>query len=383
MEDRKTIHDRMLKNISDEFDKSEGSFFYDATKPAAIEFERKNKEIQEVANKLDVENLEGEELERFVYQRTGQERKPATKATTIVIITGQEGAKISKSDLVGSDTVNFVSTEDKTVDATGRIEVLVECELAGSVGNVPAGAIKYFPVSIAGLTSVTNQEAVTNGYDAESDESLLERYYERIRTPATSGNKYHYKNWAKEVTGVGDAKVLPRWKADKTIATVKSILDTILLNGTYTNEQVQNIINKAIECALGIKVVVIDANKNPATDELVVKVYEHIEEERPIGPTVTVVSAISKNISITAKVRLAEGYRIQLVQDEFKKMLEQYRKDVAFKDSYISYAAIGNILFAVDGVLDYTDLKLNNAMKNIALGEEEIPIFADVELEVI
>ena len=52
-------------------------------------------------------------------------------------------------------------------------------------------------------------------------------------------------------------------------------------------------------------------------------------------------------------------------------------------DSYISYAAIGNILFTVDGVLDYTDLKLNGEMKNIALGTEEIPIFDTVTLEVI
>lgn len=348
MEDRKTIHDRMLKNISDEFDKSEGSFFYDATKPAVIEFERKNKEIQEVINKLDVENLEGEELERFIYQRTGIKRKQATKATKTVTITGQEGAKISKGDLVGADTVNFVSLEDKTIDSAGKITVLVECEEYGTIGNVPAGAIKYFPVSIAGLVSVTNPESITNGYDAELDESLLERYYERIRTPATSGNKYHYLNWAKEVTGVGDAKVIPLW------------------NGPGT-----------------VKVVIVDSNKNPATEDLITNVFQYIEEERPIGATVTVVSAIAKNVEITAKVSLAEGYTIQQVLDKFKTDLDQYRKDVAFKDSYVSYAAVGNILFTVDGVLDYTDLKLNGEMKNIALGAEEIPIFDTVTLEVI
>ena len=348
MEDRKTIHDRMLKNINNKYDKTRGSFFYDSTKPAAIEFERKNKEIQEVASKLDVENLSGEELERFVYQRTGQERKPATKATEMVVISGSEGAKISKGDLVSADTVNFISTEDKIIDNTGQMTVLVECEEYGTIGNVPAGAIKYFPVSIAGLTSVTNLEAVTNGYNAESDESLLERYYERIRTPATSGNKYHYKNWAKEVTGVGDAKVIPLW------------------NGPGT-----------------VKVVIVDSNKNPATEDLITNVFQYIEEERPIGATVTVVSAIAKNVEITAKVSLAEGYTIQQVLDKFKTDLDQYRKDVAFKDSYISYAAIGNILFTVDGVLDYTDLKLNGEMKNIALGAQEIPIFDTVALEVI
>ena len=132
-----------------------------------------------------------------------------------------------------------------------------------------------------------------------------------------------------------------------------------------------------------VKVVIVDSNKNPATEDLIDNVFTHIEDVRPIGATVTVVSAIAKNVEITAKASLAEGYTIQLVLDKFKSDLEQYRKDVAFKDSYISYAAIGNILFTADGVLDYTDLQLNGAMKNIALGAEEIPIFDTITLGVI
>ena len=350
-EDRteENIKKEMLGNISGEADKSENKFVNNAITPAAIKFAETYIDLEVLAGKLDVENLEGDELERYVCQHTGTViRKPATKATTVVTISGQEGAKISEGDLVGADTVNCVSTEDKTIDSTGQITVLVECETPGLIGNVPAGVIKYFPVSIPGLTSVTNTEPITNGYNAESDESLLERYYERIRTPATSGNKYHYLNWAKEVVGVGDAKVIPLW------------------NGTGT-----------------VKVIIVDSNKQPATQGLQEEVYNHIEEVRPIGASVTVVSAIAKDVEISAKVSLAEGYTIQLVLDKFKSDLEQYRKDVVFKDSYISYAAIGNILFTVDGVLDYTDLKLNGEMKNIALGTEEIPIFNTVALEVI
>ena len=348
MENREEILKRILSNIPDKYDKSEGLFPYDFSKATAIEFENKNRGIQEVANKLDIENLSGKELERFIHQRTGITRKLATKATTIVTISGQEGARISKGDFIGADTVNFISTEDKTIDDMRQMTVLVECEVPGTIGNVPARAIKYFPISIAGLTNVTNGESVKNGYNSESDFDLRQRYYERIRIPATSGNKYHYLNWAKEVVGVGDARVIPLWNG----------------NGT-------------------VKVIIVDSNKTPATEELIIGVHNHIEEERSIGATVTVISAIAKNISITSKVSLVEGYRIQLVQDEFKKVLEKYRKNIAFKDSYISHAAIGNILYNIDGIFDYNDLKLNEEMKNIALGDEEIPIFNLVELEVI
>src|SRR5690606_17281389 len=145
-------------------DKSQNSLVHDALSPAAIELANFYLLLEEVASKLDIENLEGEELERFVYQRTGIRRKPATKATTIVIISGQEGAKVSKGDLVGAENIKFVIQEDKTIGETGQITVLVECELPGSIGNVPAGAIKYFPVSIPGVVDVYNPEAVTNGY---------------------------------------------------------------------------------------------------------------------------------------------------------------------------------------------------------------------------
>lgn len=339
------IKKEMLDNISDEIDKSENKFINNAITPAAIKFAETYMELNYISNKLDVENLEGEELERFVYQRTGQERKPATKATTTVIISGQEGAKISKGDLVGADTVNFVSTEDKTIDNTGRMTVLVECELAGSIGNVPAGAIKYFPVSIAGLTSVTNTESVTNGYDAESDESLLERYYERIRTPATSGNKYHYRNWAKEVTGVGHARVIPLWNG----------------NGT-------------------VKVVIVDSNKNPATNELVAKTYEHIEEERPLGAKVSVVSAIPKAINIKFTVIKDDMLTLEQVKAKVEKNINNYFKETAFKVNFISYARIGKTILETEGVLDYSNLIVNGNIENIPLKYEEVPILGEVVL---
>lgn len=345
MSDVETIHKRMLGNISNEYDKSEGSFFYDATRPAAIEFKIKNREIQEVASKLDVENLEGEELERFIHQRTGITRKPATKASEKVTIEGQEGAIISKGDLVSTDTVNFVITENKKIDETGRTEVTVRCEEAGAIGNVPAGAIKYFPVSIPGLTSVTNPQSVTNGYDAESDESLLQRYYEHIRTPATGGNKYHYLNWAKEVTGVGDARVIPLWNG----------------NGT-------------------VKVVIIDSNKQPATSELIKKVYEHIEEERPLGADVSVVSAMPKVINIKFTVIKDDMFTLEQIKTKVEKNINNYFKEIAFKVDFISYARIGKTILETEGILDYSNLIVNEGIKNISLKYEEVPILGEVVL---
>ena len=338
------IMKRMLDRIPDSFDKRPGSIIYDALAPAAAELAQAYMTLEYIYSKLDVENLQDEELERFVNFRTGIERKKATKAIRKGVFSKADGSFLNIP--IGSRFTGE-SLYYKVIEKITDGEFKLECEELGELGNAYIGNL--IPVDyIDGLATAKLTDILVFGYDAESDESLLERYFERIRTPATSGNKYHYLNWAKEVVGVGDAKVIPLW------------------NGKGT-----------------VKVVIVDSNKNPAGEELVTKVFDHIEEERPIGARITVVSAVAKGVTIKAKVSLAEGYRIQLVQDEFKKALEKYRKDIAFKDSYISYAAIGSILFNVEGILDHSDLRLNGEMKNISLGEEEIPVFNLVELEVI
>ena len=68
---------------------------------------------------------------------------------------------------------------------------------------------KSIPYNASGITAVQNITDFTGGYDAESDADLLERYLEKVSRPNVSGNKYHYIEWAKEVSGVGDVKVIP------------------------------------------------------------------------------------------------------------------------------------------------------------------------------
>lgn len=340
----KEIHTRMLGNINDEYDKTDGSFIYDVTMPAAIELETKQQEIQTVQSKLDIENLSGDELTRFVYQRTGITRKPPTKATTTVIIYGSVGASIKKGDLVSTDSVNFVATEDKTIDETGVMHVAVECENFGTIGNVTTMSITRFPVSISGLIDVYNPEPVTNGYEAESDSNLIQRYYDKLQRPGKAGNKYHYLEWAKEVTGVGDAKVFPRF------------------NGPLT-----------------MKIVIIDSNKQPASDELVQAVYHHISEEMPFGvEDLNVSSAIGVPINITANLTVAEGYTEQSVIENIKENVKKYLQGIAFNQSFVSYARIGGIIIDSEGVLDYKNLLVNGSNVNIPIGDDEVAITGGV-----
>lgn len=352
-ENRETIQNRILKNIEGRHDKTEGSFIYDVVKPIAIELETISKAIENAVGKLSVENLIGEELEKRVYEKTGITRKPATKASGYVTITGSQGGVIKEGDLVAGDVVNFVVKETKTLDSTSQATVLVECEEYGTIGNVFADSIKYIPVTISGIAGVSNNEDFANGYNVESDEELLNRYYDHIRTPATSGNKFHYRNWAKEVPGIGASKVFPLWQG---------------VNGT-------------------VRVVVIDSNKR-AIDEpqddnepnLLEDVFDYIEENRPIGAKITVVSGIEVPIMVNVDVRLITGYSIGQIQTAFEGALVEYFKDIAFVENYVSHAIIGNILLSIPGVKDHSDLKVNGGLSNIDLGEEGTPVLQSASL---
>ncbi|WP_129599488.1 baseplate J/gp47 family protein [Anaerophilus nitritogenes] len=350
--DKDTLKDEMLDDIDDTEDKTSGGFIYKVIKAIAIAISNLYKYTKkEVVEKLDVENLHSEELERYIKQRTGITRKQATYAVGEIDIEGN--GTVYEGDLFQTENgLQFKSTETKTIVGKGIVKI--QATKAGEISVVPAGVITKMPMTLEGITNVNNSKPTIDGYEAETDESLLERYYERIRTPATSGNKAHYKNWAKEVEGVGDARVFPLWQGDNTV-----------------------------------KVVIIDANKQPASTELVANVQEHIDPNKsglgegtaPIGAYCTVSSTVAKQINISVKInRISDSYSIENIKEKMKTNISEYLKSIAFKQNYVSHAAIGNIIFNTEGVADHSDLKVNNSIGNIAIVDEEVAILGGVSI---
>lgn len=344
METEQEIHRRMLSNVDEEYDKSDGSFIFDSTETAAIEFVKQQKEIAVVESKMDIENITGEELTRFVYQRTGIKRKLATKSVTTVVISGSEGSAIKKGDLVGTDTLNFIILEDVIIPISGQVTVFVSSEQYGAIGNVPANSISRFPISINGLINVFNPEQVTNGYEAETDVELRQRYYDKLQKPGKAGNKYHYEEWANEVVGVGGVRVIPKF------------------NGPLT-----------------MKVVIIDSNKQPSSTELAQSVEGHIINEMPFGvEELKVVSGSAVPIDISVKLIKSSSVTNAEVEENIKKSISDYLKEIAFEAAYASYARLGGLIIESDGVLDYSNLFVNNGTTNIPIGNEEVAILGVV-----
>lgn len=353
-EDEETIHQRMLEKAPFGIDTSEGSFFWDATRPGAIEkAQLVQLQLQNLLQLFFVQTSYGQYLD-FLGQARNVTRLPATQSVGELKFTGQPGTvikagtKTSTQSSAGTAYVAFETIEDAVINDEGEVVVRAKCTEAGTIGNVPAGVVVLLLEPIEGVTGVINPEPFTGGTDVEDDDSFRERILEATRLRATSGNKAHYKLWAREVPGVGDAKVFPLW------------------NGPGT-----------------VKVAIVDRNKRAANPELLDAVTAHIEEMRPIGAEVTVASVTEKQINITANVLLVNGYTISQVQQLYKEAVTNFFKEIALVETYVSYAQLGKILLETAGVGDYSNLLVNGAVSNVLLGEDEVPILGTIILEVI
>ncbi|MED4922893.1 baseplate J/gp47 family protein [Anoxybacillus geothermalis] len=336
------IMQRMLSRIPDDFDKRQGSVIWDMLAPAALELERAYQQLHLVTNWL---YLSGDVPRDILLARVrdfGIEPKPAQKASGTVVFTGLPGTVIPVNTRISTDDrtpIFFYTTSNATVLENGTVSVPVEAEVPGAAGNVPAGAITVLVDVIDGVESVTNPQAFENGIDEESDESLLARYYDRVRNPITSGNVGHYRQWALEVAGVGDAKVYPVW------------------NGPGT-----------------VKVVLIGTDKTAPSQSVIDEVAAHIENVRPIGATVTVVSATEVPINVSATLTLVAGKTLADAQAEFEPLLLEYLQSLALVDPVVRYTKVASLLLDCPSVIDYFNLTINGNAANVMVAEGEIAV---------
>ena len=74
------IHNRILRAIPNEYNKTEGYPMYDLSRGFAFALKELADEIEQVKEKQSVRNLTGDELTQVVEERTGLTRKVAVKS---------------------------------------------------------------------------------------------------------------------------------------------------------------------------------------------------------------------------------------------------------------------------------------------------------------
>lgn len=320
----------------------EGTFEYDVLASNSLEFEKMEVELEKMYEAAFADTSYDDYL-TMIAGAAGVIRRQATYAIGTVTAKGN-GTVYAGAIFSTVGGIRFEALEETAVD--GEADIPVQCTGTGSQGNVPSGAVSNMPMSIPGINSVANAEATHDGYDMEEDSDLKERYFFKVRKPATSGNKWHYIQWALEVEGVGTAKAWRGW------------------NGPNT-----------------VKVIIVDSNMQEASDTLCQKTWEHIEENRPVGATVTVVSAVPVPIHIEATLTSS------IDEDAFRAAVLAYFKEVCHKmmltdedTTYVSLARIGSLILTAGLATDYVEdsLKLNGQERNVLLTIEQMPAIGEV-----
>lgn len=331
----------------------EGTFTFDTLAANAKEFEKTYAEMDLMMDAAFLQKSWGKYLEYLAEELTGLSRREATQAVVVLTITGTAGSTVPKGSTFSTESgISFTTNVATTIGADGTVDVKATSISTGSGSNVAAGTIMKIPVPIYGVSKVTNAAAAYNGYEEESDDDLRERALFAIRQPATSGNVYHYIEWATAVSGVGAVKVIP------------------LANGNGT-----------------VKVIVVDANKDTPSDELLQAVRDNIALNAPIGATVTVVAPTLTTINVALKVTGGTGNAAGI-----KSVLTKYFKGNVFGTDYtkdtteavtISYAQVGRMILdnsATTGVTDYSSLTVNGGTDNITVKADNLPVIGTVTL---
>ena len=163
----------------------EGTFSFDTLAANAKEFEKAYAEMDLIVDAAFPRTSWGKYLDYLAEELAGLERRDATAAIVVLTISGTAGATVPKGSLFATENgVNFATDDDAVLQDSGMAEVNATAQAAGAGGNVAAGAINTIPVSIYGVSGVTNAAAAHDGYEEETDDSLLDRLLANKDTPS-------------------------------------------------------------------------------------------------------------------------------------------------------------------------------------------------------
>lgn len=356
------ILQRMLERLPSDLDKSEGSFIWDAQAPTALMLAEAALWAQELFRRgfastvaSDTPDFRSIELDRRV-QEQGMVRREAASAAGEIIFTGTAGTVVPAGVVVataadaisGEASIEYSTKIPVTLDEQGSATVPASAVIAGKNGNVPEGTIVVLSTPVAGIKAVVNRKPMTGGADIESDVSLLERFYAKVRNQGTSGNKSQYMQWAGEIPGVGASRVLPLWKGPGTVA-----------------------------------VYLLDNDKRAAGASIVSKVQDYIDPTQdgqgegmaPAGPVVTVMPAEEVPIHIEVTPTLASGASAADVKAQIQAGVASYLKQLAFRDPLVRYTRIAAILLDIPPLIDYAQLTVNGTSeRNIEIKEHQVAV---------
>lgn len=389
------ILQRMLDRVSDKLDKRESSLIWDTHSPTAIELQILYIELESL-----IKNSYGDTATRefliLLAKDRGLEPEPATHA----ILKGEFTP--TNIDVIGQrfniGTVNYVVTEQI---ASGQYQV--KCESTGIIGNQYLDDM--IPMEyIDGLKTATLTEILIPGEDEEDTEVLRQRYFDSFNEQSFGGNRADYLSKVKGINGVGDAKVTRVWNSDISPSSlIASDAVTTWFNSviggldaavaTWLSAVYMASYKQKLTVGGTVLLTVINSlDYGEATTTLIDSIQTIIDPVQnagegyglaPIGHIVSVKSALPVKIYITTILTFDEGYNWDTLRTSIQEAVDTYLLELrkVWADSSYTVVRISQVetrILSVKGVLDVSNTRLNDSMRNLTLGKYEIPVIGGV-----
>lgn len=256
------------------------------------------------------------------------------------------GANVSSSD----GTVTFTAIADTTNAAynasqnayicpagQASVNVTVQCTVAGTIGNVSAGALNTLSTAIAGIDYVTNGANVQNGIAAETDTAARARFV----------------LW---VAGLGGATLIAIQAA---IAGVQQNMSGIIVENQQYNGQTQ----------YGYFTVVANDGSNNLTSTEQTNVANAIEAVRPLTVTYGVHAPVQDTVTVSMNITTASGYTHSAVTAQVQAALIAYINGIETTASgaTLPYTSLAAQAYDIAGVTNVTNVLLNGATADLTI----------------
>ena len=335
--DPDTIQSRMMNNLPVDISDMPADFPYDFTMPTAIEISR-----------LIQYNLTRTLMLMFPMWAWGEwldlhgvsakvTRKQASRASGHVTVTGTPGTVIEEGTVfctegtADTESIEFATTTEETISASGTVDIAVASVMAGAAYNVTRNAVILQKQTNKNIASVTNENPIRGGTDEEDDDTYRERILEKLRSA--------------EVSFVGSAVVEAEWKGPGTVKVVVADPD-----GSAVGEETLQ-----------------------AVEDYIVSPKDRMKRLAPIGASVTISTVKDMTISYSAVLELESNYSIDNVKEAFLSALKTYYR-TAKDNEEIRYTVVSALLSNTAGVIDFSGLKINSGTDNIAVAADYYPV---------
>ncbi|MCQ8277795.1 baseplate J/gp47 family protein [Acetobacteraceae bacterium KSS8] len=271
----------------------------------------------------------------------GMSRLPATAATGVVTMASfnpsAQAAVISNGMTVrlsdGSQTFTVVNGPYVRAIGQASVDVTVQAQTAGVIGNVQAGAVNMLGTAISGIDTVSNAAPFAGGASAETDAALRARFVTYINTRAQA---------TEQAIVYAAASVGP------------TISVAIQENVTATGAVLPGNVN-----------VVVDDGSGAPPASVLTAVAAAIDPIRPVGTTITVVAPSVIEVSMSGMISVAAGIDAAPVIATATTALESFVNGLSV-GQLLPYSRLMAVLYASSPLItNVTGLTVNGSSADV------------------